>query len=99
MRVILATLSLGVATLVAQTLPLAFEVATVKPSPMSASGVTGGCHGIDSVYTPNQISSAPPLGRCVIHDARLAHMICIAFRIPAMNLIKSGPDWIQRGEE
>jgi uncharacterized protein (TIGR03435 family) len=99
MRLILAVLSLSAATLLAQNPPAAFEVATVKPSGPSGNGVSGGCHGVDSVYTPNQMSSAPPLGRCVIHDARLAHMIYTAFRIPAMNMIRSGPDWIQRGDE
>jgi uncharacterized protein (TIGR03435 family) len=76
-----------------------FEVASVKRSDPSANGVNGGCHGIDSVYTPGQIKEAAPLGRCVITDARLAHMVNIAWGINNMQMIESGPDWIQRGLE
>jgi uncharacterized protein (TIGR03435 family) len=79
-------------------MPPSFEVATVKPS-KPGGGVTGSCHGTDSVYTPIQASIAPPLGRCVIHDARLSHLVNIAFRIGGMALIKSGPEWIARGDE
>jgi uncharacterized protein (TIGR03435 family) len=77
----------------------AFEVASIKPSPSSAGGVTGGCHGIDSVLTPGQKENAAPLGRCVINDARLAHLVNIAWGLDTMQMIESGPDWIQRGLE
>jgi len=76
---------------------LAFEVASVKRSRPSPNGVEGGCHGIDSVFTPGQ--NAPPLGRCVITDARLAHLVRMAWNIDTMLLVRSGPDWIQRGDE
>ena len=77
--------------------PLAFEVASVKPAGFGPNGVRGGCHGIDSVYTPGQQAEAPPLGRCVITDARLSHLIGIAFDV-SMQELESGPDWIARGD-
>jgi len=76
-----------------------FEVASVKPSRESGGGVEGGCHGIDSVLTPAQKANAAPLGRCVITDARLAHLVNIAWGLGNMQMIESGPDWIQRGIE
>jgi len=78
--------------------PLTFEVASIKPAGDSMNGVRGGCHGIDSVYTPAQRNEAPPLGRCVITDGRLSHMVGIAWDI-TMPMLKTGPDWIQRGDE
>jgi len=76
-----------------------FEVASVKPANAnSPNGVAGGCHGIDSKYGPSQ-TAPPPLGRCVITDARLSHLINIAWSFRSMPLIKSGPDWITRGED
>jgi len=77
----------------------AFEVASVKPSRSGPNGVSGGCHGIDSVLTPAQRAEAAPLGRCVINDARLAHLVNIAWGLQTMQMIESGPDWIQRGME
>jgi len=76
---------------------LNFEVASVRVAPDGPNGVRGGCHGINSVYSPTQQAEAPPLGRCVIRDARLSHMIGIAYGVPMVNL-KTGPDWIQRGD-
>jgi uncharacterized protein (TIGR03435 family) len=73
-----------------------FEVASVKVA-KSPNGVRGGCHGIDSVYPPAQQAAAAPLGRCVITDARLSHLIGIAYGVSMADL-KSGPDWIQRGD-
>ncbi len=78
--------------------PLTFEVASIKPAKDGFNGVSGGCHGIDTVYTPAQQSQAPPLGRCVITDGRLSHMVGIAWNVE-MNMLKTGPDWIQRGDE
>lgn len=78
---------------------LAFEVASVKRAAPGNNGVSGGCHGIDTVYTPGQRADAAPLGRCAINDARLAHMVSIAWGLDTMQMIKSGPDWIQRGDE
>jgi uncharacterized protein (TIGR03435 family) len=76
----------------------AFEVASVKPA-KTPNGVSGGCHGIDSRYAPNEAASAPPLGRCVIKSGRLSHMLGIAFSLRSMGLIKGGPDWIVTGED
>lgn len=74
---------------------LTFEVASIRPAKENVQGVRGGCHGIDSVFTPGQ-TEIPPLGRCVIRDGRLSHMVGIAWNID-MTMLKSGPDWIQRG--
>ncbi|HEY4363238.1 MAG TPA: TIGR03435 family protein [Bryobacteraceae bacterium] len=76
---------------------LKFEVASVKVAPEGRNGVRGGCRGIDSVYTPAQQAEAPPLGRCVITDARLSHLMGIAYGVSMINL-QTGPDWIQRGD-
>lgn len=78
--------------------PLKFEVATIKPAPPGPYGVRGGCHGIDSVYSPAQQSEAPPLGRCVVTDARLSHLVGVAWDVE-MNMLKTGPDWMQRGDD
>jgi uncharacterized protein (TIGR03435 family) len=72
----------------------AFEVASVKPA-NAGNGFSGGCHGIDSVYAPNKAASAPPLGRCVIRDARLDHLLFIANHVRSMAQISGGPDWIK----
>jgi uncharacterized protein (TIGR03435 family) len=74
----------------------AFEVASIKRGQPEA-GVTGGCHGIDSHYEPNEAASAPPLGRCVIRNARLGHILRIAYRLGGMGLITGGPEWIKTG--
>jgi uncharacterized protein (TIGR03435 family) len=77
--------------------PVAFEAASVKVAAAGANGVKGGCRGRDSVYSLSQQVEAPPLGRCVITDARLSHLIGIAYGVSMLNL-KTGPDWIQRGD-
>jgi uncharacterized protein (TIGR03435 family) len=79
--------------------PLDFEVASVKPSTSGFNGVRGGCHGIDSKYSPTQQASAPPLGRCVITDGRLSHLITIAYNLSSVALIKDAPDWVIGGLE
>lgn len=79
---------------------LMFEVASVKVAPPGPNGVRGGCRGIDKVYGPKETSGGlapPPVGRCVITDARLSHLIGIAFDV-SMQTLKTGPDWIQRGD-
>jgi uncharacterized protein (TIGR03435 family) len=73
---------------------LTFEAASIKPATSGVNGVRGGCHGIDSAYA----AEAPPLGRCVISDGRLSHLVGIAWDI-TMPMLKTGPDWIQRGDE
>jgi uncharacterized protein (TIGR03435 family) len=82
---------------VAQAQPV-FEVASVKPGQPGA-GVRGGCHGIDSRYGPNEAVSAPPLGRCVITDGRLGHLLLLAYRFHSMSFIEGGPDWVKSGED
>jgi len=77
--------------------PLTFEVASVKVATSGLNGVRGGCRGIDSVYGPNDQEAPPPLGRCVITDARLSHLIGIAYGV-SMQGLKTGPDWIQRAD-
>lgn len=69
-----------------------FEVATIKIDNTGASGFSGGCRGVDG--GPANV----PQGRCVIHSARLSHIIGMAWRVEMADL-KSGPDWIQRGLE
>jgi uncharacterized protein (TIGR03435 family) len=75
-----------------------FEVASVKPSALT-EGLRGGCRGIDSRYAPSQEAAAPPLGRCVITNARLSHLILIAWRLSDIQLLKSKPTWIARGSD
>jgi uncharacterized protein (TIGR03435 family) len=41
---------------------------------------------------------APPLGRCVITDGRLSHLIGIAYGV-SMASIKDSPDWVIAGSE
>jgi uncharacterized protein (TIGR03435 family) len=94
----MALLSVIVLIGIAQAQP-AFEVASVKPAKDGPNGVTGGCHGIDSKFAPNQMASAPPLGRCVIKDGRLGHMLNIAFGLGSMGLIRGGPDWVLSGAD
>jgi uncharacterized protein (TIGR03435 family) len=84
----------GAAALLAQVQPPTFEVASVKPS---IGGVRGGCHGIDSRVDPDE--GLIPLGRCVITDGRLSHLIAQAYQLNAMSLIKSLPDWVVLGDE
>ena len=78
---------------------LKFEVASVKVAAPGPNGVRGGCRGIDSVYSAEEQTrdSIPPLGRCVITDARLSHLIGIAYGV-TMQALDTGPDWIQRGD-
>ena len=60
--------------------PLKFEVASVKVAASGTNGVRGGCRGVDSVYTEEQERGGiPALGRCRITDARLSHLIGIAY--------------------
>lgn len=82
---------------IAQAQP-AFEVASLKPG-LAGAGVRGGCHGIDSRYAPNEAASAPALGRCVIRNGRLGHLLLIAYRLHSMSFIDGGPDWVKTGED
>jgi uncharacterized protein (TIGR03435 family) len=77
--------------------PLRFEVAVIKVALSGNNGVRGGCHGVDFVSRTSADEAAPPLGRCVITDARLSHLIGLAFGV-SMQDLNTGPDWIQRGD-
>lgn len=75
-----------------------FEVASIHPSdPNTPGGVEGGCHGIDSKFGPRD--NPPPLGRCVITNGRLSHMIGIAFPLQNMSMLRNAPDWVCCGPE
>jgi len=74
-----------------------FEVASIRPG-SGFNGVRGGCRGVDSVYTPGELVTAPPLGRCVITDGRLSHLIGIAYKL-SMWSIKNAPDCVIGGDE
>lgn len=75
-----------------------FEVASVKVSGAESNGVRGGCHGIDSRTTPGEAAALVPLGRCVITDGRLSHLIGIAWNLPVQS-IQGAPDWVIAGAE
>jgi len=79
--------------------PLKFEVASIKVANSGFNGVRGGCRGVASVYSAEEQArgSIPSLGRCVITDARLSHLIGIAYGV-SMQVLDTGPDWIQRGD-
>jgi uncharacterized protein (TIGR03435 family) len=78
---------------------LKFEVASIKVATSGFNGVRGGCRGIDSVYSGEEQARGgiPPLGRCVITDARLSHLIGIAYGV-TMQALDTAEDWIQRGD-
>lgn len=71
----------------------------MKPASSGNNGLRGSCHGIDSTYAPGSELAPPPLGRCVFTDARLGHMVNIAFGVRNMQWIRSGPDWVTAGDE
>jgi uncharacterized protein (TIGR03435 family) len=90
--------ALAASYLFAQQAPLTFEVASVRPSTSGMSGVHGGCHGVDSKLEPGD-SAPPPLGRCVIADGRLSHMIAMVYRVQSIGHIMGAPDWVMAGDE
>lgn len=73
---------------------LVFEAASVRPSASGFNGVRGGCRGIDS-----KPDNSIPLGRCVITDGRLSHLIVIAWQLNTISLIQNASDWAIRGDE
>jgi uncharacterized protein (TIGR03435 family) len=68
-----------------------FEVAAIKPTKLGG-GVTGGCHGIDSKFAPNDPRAGVPLGRCVITAGRLSHLMGMAYQMP-LERISGFPEW------
>jgi hypothetical protein len=79
--------------------PLKFEVASIKVAASGNNGVRGGCRGVDTVYSAaeQERGGIPAMGRCRITDARLSHLIGIAYRV-SMQVLETGPDWVQRGD-
>lgn len=76
----------------------AFEVATIKPAdPGSTKGWRGGCRGIDSKAEGDIVDV--PTGRCVIIDARLSHMIALAWNLRTISLIQNAPAWAIDSDE
>jgi len=83
----------------ALTPPLRFEVTSIKPSNARTS-VTGGCRGTDGKYVVNSISPDPPMGRCVLSNGTLQHLISFAYSpwpapLPLTLPISRGPDWLR----
>jgi uncharacterized protein (TIGR03435 family) len=78
---------------------LKFEVASIKVANSGFNGVRGGCRGVDSVYSAEEQTRGgiPPLGRCSVTDARLSHLIGIAYGV-SMQVLDTRSDWIQRGD-
>jgi len=79
--------------------PLKFEVASIKVAASGNNGVRGGCRGFDTVYgaAEQERGGIPAMGRCRITDARLSHLIGIAYGV-SMQVLDTGPDWVQRGD-
>jgi uncharacterized protein (TIGR03435 family) len=93
MKILLSLLLAGF-TLSAET----FEVASIKKSE-GGGGMRGGCHGINSKYAATEVASAPPLGRCVVRDARLSHLLFIAYHLRSMAMLRGGADWVSMGDD
>lgn len=78
--------------------PPVFEAASVHAAePGNLEGVRGGCRGIDSKSTLDGTSL--PLGRCVITDGRLSHLIFIAWQLKTISMIQNAPYWVIGGDE
>jgi len=75
-----------------------FEVASVKPATSGLNGYSGGCRGSDTVVPANG-QAPPPLGRCSIRDARLSHMIAMAYQVQKIDHIEGAPVWAISGTE
>jgi|SRR5579883_608169 len=92
-----------------QNQPLAFEVATIKPSPPpdpTVAASIGLCHGTDS-QLPNFPAgfpvAVPALGRCRILRFTLRGIVAVAYPSPASTLtvndrITGGPTWASQDE-
>jgi len=79
--------------------PHAFEAAAVNPAePGNLKGVRGGCRGVDS-KSNSADGVILPLGRCVITDGRLSHLIQIAWRLKTISMIENAPDWVIGSDE
>jgi uncharacterized protein (TIGR03435 family) len=100
----LAALLLSFAVITAaQNPPLAFEVASVKPSPPLVGRLVSFalCHGTDTklpVFPAASEISIPALGRCLMKRATLTDIISVAYpsSVAALNAndrISAGPAW------
>src|ERR1022692_2132435 len=79
--------------------PLAFEAAAVNAAePGNLKGVRGGCRGVDSKSNSSD-GVVLPIGRCVITDGRLSHLIQTAWQLKTISMIENAPDWVIGGDE
>lgn len=97
---LLPLLSLGAAT---QDQPLAFEVATIKPSapPTAFMASQALCHGVDSQVPAFQIPiRVPPQGRCLLTRQSLKALIAFAYYPDYLTTLRDedrvtgGPAWV-----
>lgn len=89
---------------VAQNQPLAFEVATIKPSPPPAGRLISValCRGTDTklpVYPAESINPVPAQGRCLLRRATLKEVIALAYpstvsTLSANDRVTGGPGWV-----
>ena len=61
----------------------------------------GGCRGRDGIYVVNSVSPEPPLGRCVVSNGTLKHMVSFAYSpwpapLPLTVTVSGGPDWLMK---
>ncbi len=76
-----------------------FEAASVHTAePGNLKGVRGGCRGVDS-KSNSADGVILPIGRCVITDGRLSHLIFIAWQLKTISMIENAPDWVMGGDE
>jgi uncharacterized protein (TIGR03435 family) len=76
-----------------------FEAASVHAAePGNLKGVRGGCRGVDSKSNSSD-GVILPIGRCVINDGRLSHLIFIAWQLKTISMIENAPDWVIGGDE
>lgn len=85
-----AAMALLCLTLAPAQVRLAFDAASVRRA-KGQDSVEADCRGIDSKYPPG--IPVPPLGRCVMGNARLDHVIALAYELRFTESIKGGPAW------
>jgi uncharacterized protein (TIGR03435 family) len=76
---------------------LKFEAASVRRAKGDDS-VSEACRGTDTKLPPAGVPiRVPPLGRCVITNAQLDHLVAFAYQLHDADAIK-GPAWIHDGK-
>ena len=76
---------------------LKFEAASVRRAKGDDS-VSAACRGTDTKLPPAGVPiRVPPLGRCVITNAQLDHLVALAYGLHDPDAIK-GPAWIHDGK-